>query len=238
MHFQLKKHMFKIENLDFYTKDNIVKELIKLKPTSFKTVATVNGEMLIKGKSDPHIQHYLETADWCLADGKSIQWWISFKARQKCALNTGVDLVLSLLKQPHKTFYLVGSSDPILQRALLTIKNDFPTAHIGGAHNGYINSEEEKKIIEDIILKKPDFVLVGMGSPKQERFLLTLKQILVSGIGIGVGRTFDMLGGKFNRAPKLVRRAGFEWLWRGFQDPKRVTRWGFIPKFILHIIKN
>lgn len=237
MHTTLENTLINLNALNMYTEPEFVSELLAHKQAPFKTVATLNGEMWLSSKHSPIMNQYLKEADWCVADGKSLQLLMKFKLKRSCALHPGIDIVTSLLKQSQASFYLVGSSEHVITAAIEKIHSTYPQAKISGYHNGFFNEKEEAAIINDIQKKQPDFILVGMGSPRQERFLLKLKKTVQTGVGIGVGGTFDVLAGKYKRAPKLIRRAGFEWAWRGFQDPKRMKRWNFIPKIFLEALR-
>jgi N-acetylglucosaminyldiphosphoundecaprenol N-acetyl-beta-D-mannosaminyltransferase len=75
---------------------------------------------------------------------------------------------------------------------------------------------------------KPDILWVGLGLPKQENWIYKNKEKLNMPVVIGVGAAFKFLSGVIKRAPKWVGDLGFEWIWRFFQEPKRMWRRIFI----------
>lgn len=77
--------------------------------------------------------------------------------------------IITALYQKEKTFYLVGSKQPVIEKTISRLKEDFPGIQIAGYRNGYIQTEtEQEELIEDIKTKQPDVIFVAMGSPKQE----------------------------------------------------------------------
>ena len=81
--------------------------------------------------------------------------------------------------------------------------------------------EEDAEIIKQINETKPDFIWVGLGAPKQERWMAEHKG-KVNGIMLGVGAGFDFHAGTVLRAPRWMQEVCMEWLWRMMQDPKRL----------------
>ena len=100
--------------------------------------------------------------------------------------------------------------------------------------NGYI---DEKKVIKAIKECKPDILFVGLGSPKQENFIINNKKELKNvKIIMPVGGSFDVLGGNINRAPKIWQKLKLEWLYRMIKEPKRFKQLGSIIGFMFLVI--
>ena len=93
-----------------------------------------------------------------------------------------------------------------------------------GRHHGYFTSQEEPGLVAAIADAKPDILLVGMSSPKKERFLARWGDQLGVPVCHGVGGSFDVLAGKVRRAPLAWQRLGLEWLYRVKQEPRRLWR--------------
>ncbi len=133
---------------------------------------------------------------------------------------------------------LIGAAPPVVAEAFRLLKDDYPNNQWLGFHHGYYGLSDRESVISKIVELAPDLVLVGMGSPKQDDLLATLRQRLKGGIGIGVGGCFDVFAGKFERAPRWIQAIGMEWAYRVAQDPKRLTRLGFIPRFLFAVLKE
>ena len=113
------------------------------------------------------------------------------------------------------------------------LKNEFEGIQIVNYRNGYIQTEEEREVlIEDVVKKKPDVVFVAMGSPKQE---LLMEEMLERHVAIyqGLGGSFDVYTGNVKRAPKWWVDHGLEWAYRLVKQPSRIKRQVYLVKFLL-----
>ena len=103
---------------------------------------------------------------------------------------------------------------------------DFQARHPGlkvaGSHHGYWTDDRE--IIRIIRQAKPDYLFMGIPSPRKEFWLAAnLKQLSVP-FAMGVGGSFDVMAGIYRRAPRWACDHGLEWLWRLVQEPRRMWR--------------
>lgn len=131
-----------------------------------------------------------------------------------------------------------GASMETLNRMRETLKRDYPGVQIAGMYSPSfrpLTPEEDEQIIEMINAAKADFVWVGLGAPKQERFMAA-HQGKVSGLMVGVGAGFDYLAGNIKRAPKWMQDCSLEWFYRMFQDPKRLF-WRYVRTNFIFIWK-
>jgi N-acetylglucosaminyldiphosphoundecaprenol N-acetyl-beta-D-mannosaminyltransferase len=78
----------------------------------------------------------------------------------------------------------------------------------------------------------PDVLLVGMGMPRQEKWIAHHKQMLGVPVSVGVGGSFDVYAGVVRRAPRWMQRYGLEWLWRLLQDPRKIAKVRNLPRFV------
>ena len=109
---------------------------------------------------------------------------------------------------------------------------------IEGVADGYFDAEKEQMIIADINEKKPDLLLVGIGFPKQEKWIYNNIKNLNVKVAIGVGGSFDVMSGNVKRAPKIFIKLGLEWFYRLITQPTRIGRMMVLPLFMLVVIKN
>ena len=93
-----------------------------------------------------------------------------------------------------------------------------------GHHHGYFTPAEEPAVVAAIAAAQPDILLVGISSPEKERFLARWSGQLGVPVCHGVGGSFDILAGKVHRAPLAWQRLGLEWLYRVYQEPRRLWR--------------
>src|SRR5690606_23045781 len=95
---------------------------------------------------------------------------------------------------------------------------------IAGYRNGYYEKEEEPLIARQIANSNADILFVAITSPKKEIFLRTYKDLIQTPFIMGVGGSFDVVSGKVKRAPLWMQSCGLEWLFRTFQEPRRMWK--------------
>ena len=95
-----------------------------------------------------------------------------------------------------------------------------------------------KEDIEAVNEAKPDFIWVGLGAPKQEKWIYDNIRLVGAKVAIGVGGSFDVMAGNVKRAPKIFRRLGLEWFHRLITQPTRWRRMMRLPKFALTVLRT
>ncbi|BBO82762.1 UDP-N-acetyl-D-mannosaminuronic acid transferase [Desulfosarcina ovata subsp. sediminis] len=151
----------------------------------------------------------------------------------------GVELWYDIIKKYHKrkTFYFIGSRQVVIEKTVYKIKKEFPGIKIENFRNGYLKKEDIKQLKKDLTIKKPDIVLVAMGSPKQEYFMDELLSIWPA-LYVGLGGSFDVYSGSASRAPKIMISFGLEWLYRLIKQPARYKRQLVLFKFFYMYVFN
>ena len=145
----------------------------------------------------------------------------------------GCELWLKLIERYHsnKSFYLVGGKQNVIDDTISKLRTEYPDINIVGYRNGYLKSgDEQDQLISDIKQKKPDFVFVAMGSPKQE-LLMGKMQKSHPDIYQGLGGSFDVYTGHVQRAPKWWVDHNIEFAYRLFKEPSRIKRQIHLVKF-------
>ena len=132
--------------------------------------------------------------------------------------------------------YFYGSTDETLEKLYAVLTETYPDIQIAGMYSPPfrpMTKEEDKEIVERINETKPDFVWVGLGAPKQEKWMAA-HQGRVNGLMIGVGAGFDYYAGNIERAPEWMQKSNLEWVYRLLQDPRRLfgRYWHTNTKFI------
>ena len=140
---------------------------------------------------------------------------------------------ISVSKGYRHFFY---STDETLEKLYSVLEKTYPGIQIAGMYSPpfrTMTAEEDEAIVERINETKPDFVWVGLGAPKQEKWMAT-HQGCVDGLMIGVGAGFDYHAGNIERAPEWMQKSNLEWVYRLLQDPKRLfgRYWHTNTKFI------
>lgn len=138
----------------------------------------------------------------------------------------------------------MGAAEGVAEMAANNIKKKYKNIQIVGTYSpsyGFEKNEEEnRKIINMIKDANVDILFVGLGAPKQEKWISKYKEEYKVPLSLGVGATFDFIAGNIKRAPKWMQNAGLEWFWRFIQEPRRLFRRYFIEdiKFFKIVAKE
>ena len=200
-----------------------------------KYVVTPNLDHIVKLETDAEFLHCYEQAGLVLADGNPLVWASKILGTPLKALVTGSDLFAALCEHAaargHRLFFL-GGLDGIAQKAADNLKILYPAINIVGVYSppfGFDkNDEENNRIMEMINAVKPHLLFVGVGAPKQEKWMYRNIASLNINVAVGIGASFDFVAGSIKRAPAMVRKMGMEWFWRFANEPRRLFKRYFI----------
>lgn len=156
--------------------------------------------------------------------GLDIASWLLHGRRFPANLN-GTDFTPLLLKSAGRPLrlFLLGAREEVLQQAAAHARTVLGQDVVGMC-NGYEGMHAQPDLVGAINECKPDVVLVAMGNPIQEEWILTHRAALDAGIVMGVGALFDFWAGAKSRAPRLVRALRLEWFYRLCLEPRRLAR--------------
>lgn len=137
--------------------------------------------------------------------------------------------IFKLSEEKGYTHYFYGSSENTLAQLKKALLKDYPSLRIAGMYSPpfrELTEKEDEQMIERINAAKPDFVWVALGAPKQEIWMYQHRD-KINSLMIGVGAAFDFMAGTVKRAPMWMQRLCLEWVYRIFQDPKRM-----LPRYL------
>lgn len=212
--------------------------LMVQKGDSAQHIVTGNLDHLFMLQRDASLRRIYETAALALPDGAPIVWLSRLKDRTLAAKQeplqervTGSDLFWELARASHKTglrLFFLGGLPSAAEAAAKVVLSRYPKAQICGAYcppfETFATEGERAKIGNLIRDAAPDVLLVGLGAPKQEKWIMANKERLGVPVSIGVGGTFEMAAGVVRRAPRSFQKFGMEWAYRLLQDPSRLWR--------------
>ena len=173
-------------------------------------------------------------------DGAGAQMAFKQKGYKDACKIPGCELWLKIITRfyKEKTFYLVGGKPQIVNETVEKLCSEYQDIRIVGYRNGYIKTDEEKRrLIDDIVEKKPDVVFVAMGSPKQELLMEEIQQ-RHRAIFQGLGGSFDVYTGHVQRAPKWWVEHNLEFAYRLIKEPKRIKRQIHLVKYAWWLMKK
>jgi beta-1,4-glucosyltransferase len=160
-----------------------------------------------------------------LNDGIGVSIARRLLRRGKFADNmNGTDFVPRLLRDSPKPLrvYLLGSNEKAVDGTAAAF-GQIPHVDIVGLCDGYSLWQKEDAVIEEINDARPDILLVAMGCPLQECWIVENFDRLNASAIFGVGALFDFVSGEAPRAPKVMRQARLEWLYRWWREPRRLS---------------
>ena len=188
---------------------------------------SINAAKLVRYQKEDDLRAAVNGCDLITADGQSVVWAARLLGRPLPERVAGIDLMDALLvAAAHRGYrvFLLGARPAVLERAERAIVQRFPGIEIVGRHHGYFSPAEEAEVVGLIEEARPDILFIALETPAKELFLRRNRGRLAVPFAMGVGGAFDILAGVKRRAPRLLRRAGLEWLFRFVQDPRRLAR--------------
>ena len=196
-------------------------------------IVNINPEIVVSNYKNKNLRKILNEQKYQIPDGSGIVWASKKNKGNIKQRITGIDLMIDICEKSqgyNARIFLYGSKPGIATLAKENLKNKFPKINIVGECNGYC---DEKEVIYKIIESNADIVFVGIGSPKQENFIIENKEKFPSvKIFMPVGGSFDVISKTKKRAPNWVIKCNLEWLYRFFQEPSRIGRQMKLLKFM------
>ena len=194
-------------------------------------VVTPNVDHIVKLEKDEEFKNVYKNADLILTDGMPLIWISKLKGNPIKEKVSGSDLfpkVCELASNKDYSIFLLGAAKGIADKAAENLKNKYEGLNIVGTYSPSYGFEKKiheiEKIIRIINECKPDILAVGLGAPKQEKFLYNYKDKLNVPISLAIGASIDFEAGNINRAPKWMQKSGLEWFYRLCKEPKRMFR--------------
>ncbi|MDR3090614.1 MAG: WecB/TagA/CpsF family glycosyltransferase [Clostridiales bacterium] len=222
--------------------DSVRKAEEYLRGDKLSVVFTPNPEALYRARRDEAYFEALKAADLLVADGIGLVLASKLNKIKIRGRTPGCDLAQALLPYcaaGKLSVYILGAAPGVAEAACAKIKESCAGLKIAGCGDGYFDAEREKLIIQDISEKKPELLLVGLGMPKQELWLIKNREALAGvKLAIACGGTIDVLAGKAARAPLIFRKLGLEWLFRIARQPERLGRAAALPGFMLDALTD
>lgn len=181
-------------------------------------VVTPNAEIAYAAAKDESLAQIVNGADLAIPDGAGIVLASKILGDPVPEKVAGVDLATNILKEldarGRGRIYLLGARPEVVAEAARRIARQYPHVIIAGYRDGFFSAAEEPEIIREIRQAQVDVLYVGMGVPRQERWLAVHLAELQAKVSIGCGGTLDVWAGAVQRAPRWMVKANLEWLFR------------------------
>ncbi len=228
-----------IDNITIEESANITEELIQNSNKSCKIIVAPNVEFIMTAQKDREFYEILKSAELATPDSVGVMLGGKFQKKPFKERIQGQAYFRKVLETAEKkgwTIYLLGGKGNTAEKAMQNVTSIYPDLKIVGYHEGFFENDTEQDVIDEINRLKPNILFVGMGAPRQEKWIYNHKDELKVDVAAGQGGTFDYEAGNIKRAPKWIQKIGFEWLWRLILQPSRIKRMIVLPIYLLRII--
>lgn len=218
--------------VDNLTMDETLVEIDKLiQENKNAYVVTPNVDHIVQLERGGELCKAYKDADLILTDGKPLIWiskWYGTPIKEKISGSDLFPLLCKMAAEKGYTMYFLGAAEGVAAKAAENLMKKYKGLNVVGTYSppyGFEKDEVELAKIEKMINEvHPHILIVGLGCPKQELFILHNKDRLGVPLSLGLGASLDFEAGNIKRAPKWMADHGLEWLFRITQDPKRMAK--------------
>ncbi|SHK17718.1 polymer biosynthesis protein, WecB/TagA/CpsF family [Clostridium cavendishii DSM 21758] len=219
----------KIDNVTMEESLRIIDDFIH--DGKYHYVVTPNVDHIVKLEEDNEFKLVYENADLILTDGMPLIWISKLKKKPIKEKVSGSDLFPNICKlaaeKGYKVF-LLGAAEGVAKNAASKLMERYKGLKIVGTYSpkyGFEKSVDEiKRIISIVNEAKPDILAVGLGAPKQEKFIYTYENQLKVPVSLAIGAAIDFEAGNMKRSPRWMQKSGLEWFYRLMKEPKRMFK--------------
>lgn len=205
---------------------NQVTRWIDSRTCRYISVCTVHTVM--ECQRDESMRRAVNGAGLATPDGMPLVWLSHWWGHSPVTRVYGPDLMLALCQlsvERGYSHYFYGGAAGIPELLAENLQRRFPHLKVAGAYSPPfrpLTSNEQAQIISQINQAAPDIIWVGLGTPKQDLWMAAQRPQLTAPLLIGVGAAFDFHTGRIPQAPRWMQQSGLEWLFRLWQEPRRL----------------
>jgi N-acetylglucosaminyldiphosphoundecaprenol N-acetyl-beta-D-mannosaminyltransferase len=208
-------------------------------------VAAVHTVMACQ--EDRELRDAVLGSDLTVPDGQPLVWAMNALGHDLSSRVYGPDLMARYCERAALTgarmFLYGGRNQGALVQLALNLRTRYPGLNIVG---GYappfrpLTGEEEDFVLDEINRSQADVVWVGIGVPKQEKWMAAMRDRLQAPVLVGVGAAFDFHAGLVSQAPRWMQSMGLEWAYRFLQEPRRLWRryLRYNPRFVFGFLRQ
>lgn len=218
-----------IDNLTMQETLQAINQLIQENKSAY--VVTPNVDHIVQLETNRELQEVYKNAALILTDGKPLLWianWYGTPIKEKISGSDLFPLLCNMAAAKGYKMFFLGAAEGVAKRAAENLTMKYKGLQVVGIYSppfGFENNKNEMDKIKNMIkASKPDILIVGLGCPKQEKFMYHHCKELGVPISFGLGASFDFEAGNIKRAPRWMANHGLEWLFRITQDPKRMAK--------------
>ena len=193
-------------------------------------VCCVSVHGIVTAQRDPLVRDALNRAGLATEDGVPLVWWSRWAGAPRARRVCGPDLLEEMCERAgargHRHYFYGGTPETV-ELLVARLRHRYPTLTIAGYRSPpfhALTDEEDAAAVAEINTARPDYVWIGLGMPKQEKWMASHVGRVQAAALLGVGAAFDFSAGSKPRAPGWMQRTGLEWLFRLICEPRRLAR--------------
>ena len=218
-----------IDNLTMQEALEAIDKLIQEDKSAY--VVTPNVDHIVQLETNRELQDVYANASLILTDGKPLLWiakWYGTPIKEKISGSDLFPLLCKMAAEKEYKMFFLGAAEGVAAKAAENLSKRYKELQVIGTYSPPYGFEKDQTEMEKIKMMirnaNPDLLIVGLGCPKQEKFIYYNREELGVPISLGLGASFDFEAGNIKRAPKWMADHGLEWLFRITQDPKRMAK--------------
>jgi N-acetylglucosaminyldiphosphoundecaprenol N-acetyl-beta-D-mannosaminyltransferase len=209
-------------------------------------VCVSNVHMCMETLDDKNFRSVVNSADLVIPDGRPISWAQKLLGYSNAEQVRGQDIMNEICRLSGKENLTIGfyggDSNEVLSQVVSNLKSTFPDIRIAYTYSPPfrpLTSDEDEQVVKDINDLGVDVLFVGIGCPKQERWMAEHKD-RVQCVMLGVGAAFDFIAGSKKHAPRWMQKMGLEWLFRLVSEPRRLWKRYLKqnPRFVYYFVQQ
>ena len=209
-----------------------------------RTVAIdlTNTQIVTMRRHEPAFAAVTSRFDYFIPDGMPLIWLLNSRGAKLTDRVYGPTFMRRCITRSPAPFthYLLGGSEECLTRLRARLMREQPALQIVGSRNGYFGTADEPEIVREINALSPDFIWIGLGTPKQQQWIHRHKSEINRGVILAVGFAFDVNAETKPDAPAWMQRHGLTWVFRILSEPRRLlTRYiRYNTLFLFYLAKE
>jgi len=201
-------------------------------------IVPLNPYKLMKTKSNVELSALINKADIHLPSGGGLFWAankLGKPLKEKILLLSFVMDIVRIAEIKEYPIFIVGGKPEVAEMAFFNIRKSFPKIRIVGRHGGYFNKGREEAVIEAMRKSEARIFFIGMGFPKEDRWIQKIRKEFHNGVFISVGGSIDIISGSIKKAPAYFMERGLDWFYRIISKPWRVDRFFRTLSFFIRV---
>lgn len=217
-----------ISALNLEQAESIIAQWVSQRAKHYACITTVHG--IMECQRDLQLMEVYNASGIATADGMPLVWILRSRGHTNMTRVYGPDLMMKICRGSVKRgdrHFLYGGAPKVAESLAHSLADSIDGIQIVGTHSPpfhELSEAEDREIVSEINAAQPDIVWVGLGTPKQERWMADHLERLNASVLIGVGAAFDFLSGTKPQAPRWMRNNGLEWMFRLASEPRRLWK--------------